>query len=215
MNPPPLTPKPASSHSGLATASLVCGILAIPTCFTTALPAIIMGHIAWSKSAAGGSAPGRAKLGLIFGYGSLALIPVIAALAGLTAPLIIRQRHKADQTECVNHVRQIGLALVEYQAVRGNFPPDLRQLEAEGITINLDELLSLRATHDGEWLYFPQANREEPTAPLLISPPIDKQSVVLRVDQSVRLEAKADPSATTPEEGNPPIRIPVPLRVAR
>lgn len=194
---------------------MVCGILTLPTCYATLLPAIIMGHIAKSKAANEGTSPGRAKLGLIFGYGSLVMIPVIAAFAGLTAPMIIRQRQKAEQAECMNNVRQIGLALGEYQSDHGNFPPDLRQLETEGITDNLDRLLGLRASYKGEWLYFPKAKPEDDSAPLLISPPIDKKSVVLRVDQSVRLEEKTDPSEKMPEGVDPPVRIPIPSRVAK
>ncbi len=52
----------------------------------------------------------------------LVVIVIIAALAGLTAPMVIRQRKKADQTEAVNNARQIGLALFEFETEYGNFP---------------------------------------------------------------------------------------------
>ena len=45
----------------------------------------------------------------------LVVIVIIAALAGLTAPMVIRQRKKADQTEAVSNARQIGLALFEFE----------------------------------------------------------------------------------------------------
>lgn len=54
----------------------------------------------------------------------LVVIVIIAALAGLTAPMVIRQRKKADQTEAVNNARQIGLALFEFETEYGNFPDD-------------------------------------------------------------------------------------------
>lgn len=193
---------------------MICGILALPSCYTTLVPAIIMGHIAWSKAGREGGNRSRAKLGLIFGYGSLAMIPVIAMIAGLTAPLVLRQRHKADLAECVSNVRQIGLALMEYENEYGAVPPDLKQLETSGVTTNIDQLLSMKARNDGEWLYFPKADPKNPKSALLISPPIDKKSVVLRVDLSVRSEDRAV-LPEVDESGNPPIRIPVPLRVAR
>lgn len=52
----------------------------------------------------------------------LVVIVIIAALAGLTAPMVIRQRKKADQTEAVNNGRQIGLALFEFETEYGSFP---------------------------------------------------------------------------------------------
>jgi prepilin-type N-terminal cleavage/methylation domain-containing protein len=38
----------------------------------------------------------------------LVVIVIIASLAGLTAPMVIRQRKKADQTEATSNARQIG-----------------------------------------------------------------------------------------------------------
>lgn len=52
----------------------------------------------------------------------LVVIVIIAALAGLTAPMVIRQRKKADQTEAVNNARQIGLALFEFETAYSSFP---------------------------------------------------------------------------------------------
>ncbi|RYD44790.1 MAG: prepilin-type N-terminal cleavage/methylation domain-containing protein [Verrucomicrobiaceae bacterium] len=52
----------------------------------------------------------------------LVVIVIIAALAGLTAPMVIRQRKKADQTEALSNARQIGLALFEFETEYGTFP---------------------------------------------------------------------------------------------
>lgn len=54
----------------------------------------------------------------------LVVIVIIAALAGLTAPMVIRQRKKADQTEAVSNARQIGLALIEFENEYGSYPDD-------------------------------------------------------------------------------------------
>lgn len=52
----------------------------------------------------------------------LVVIVIIAALAGLTAPMVIRQRKKADQTEATNNARQIGIAFLEFETEYGSFP---------------------------------------------------------------------------------------------
>jgi prepilin-type N-terminal cleavage/methylation domain-containing protein len=52
----------------------------------------------------------------------LVVIVIIAALAGLTAPMVIRQRKKADQTEATSNARQIGFAMFEFETEFGSFP---------------------------------------------------------------------------------------------
>jgi prepilin-type N-terminal cleavage/methylation domain-containing protein len=52
----------------------------------------------------------------------LVVIVIIAALAGLTAPMVIRQRKKADQTEAVSNARQVGFAMFEFETEYGSFP---------------------------------------------------------------------------------------------
>jgi len=52
----------------------------------------------------------------------LVVIVIIASLAGLTAPMVIRQRKKADATEATSNARQIGLALFEFETEFGSYP---------------------------------------------------------------------------------------------
>src|SRR6478609_2497214 len=52
----------------------------------------------------------------------LVVIVIIAALAGLTAPMVIRQRKKADQTEAVSNARQIGLAMLDFENEYASYP---------------------------------------------------------------------------------------------
>lgn len=67
----------------------------------------------------------------------LVVIVIIAALAGLTAPMVIRQRKKADQTEAVNNAKQIGLAMFEFENAYGTFPDanTVSQITAGNFTI--------------------------------------------------------------------------------
>src|SRR6478752_774038 len=52
----------------------------------------------------------------------LVVIVIIAALAGLTAPMVIRQRKKADQTEAVSNARQIGFGMLEFENDYASYP---------------------------------------------------------------------------------------------
>ncbi len=69
----------------------------------------------------------------------LVVIVIIAALAGLTAPMVIRQRKKADQTEAVSNARQIGLALFELETSYGSFPDKSTGTE---VTANTQSVLT-------------------------------------------------------------------------
>lgn len=69
----------------------------------------------------------------------LVVIVIIAALAGLTAPMVIRQRKKADQTEAVNNARQIGFSLFEFETSYGSFPD---QSTEEDVVDNTESTLT-------------------------------------------------------------------------
>lgn len=61
----------------------------------------------------------------------LVVIVIIASLAGLTAPMVIRQRKKADQTEATSNARQIGLAMFEFETEYGRFPDSASAAEVK------------------------------------------------------------------------------------
>ena len=52
----------------------------------------------------------------------LVVIVIIAALAGLTAPMIIKQARKADAAEALSNARQIGMAMFSFQAEYSSYP---------------------------------------------------------------------------------------------
>ncbi|MEY3895840.1 MAG: hypothetical protein RLZZ214_1360 [Verrucomicrobiota bacterium] len=76
----------------------------------------------------------------------LVVIVIIAALAGLTAPMVIRQRKKADQTEAVNNARQVGMALFEFETEYGSFPDDATATAVKEATDT--ELVSGKTSND-------------------------------------------------------------------
>lgn len=88
----PLTfvPAPVQGTNGMATASLVCGILGAFTMGVASIPAVICGHVAKSQIRRTGQAgDGQATAGLVLGYlgviGILAFIGLVTAFVA-TAP---------------------------------------------------------------------------------------------------------------------------------
>ena len=101
--------------SGLAVTSLVLGIVGLVLCLgpLAAIPAILCGHLAFSKIRASRGSLGGAGLamgGLIIGYVTL-LLTIIAALVALMAAPKIKEAITARQKNaCINNMRCIDSA---------------------------------------------------------------------------------------------------------
>ena len=78
----------------------------------------------------------------------LVVIVIIAALAGLTAPMVIRQRKKADQTEAVNNARQVGIAMLEFENEYGSYPD---ATTAEAVKSATGSSLTLGTTNSNDY----------------------------------------------------------------
>jgi hypothetical protein len=112
--PNPNTPA-APKNSRLAVWSLVLGILAIVLSVVCigplfAIPAVICGHMAYSRikrSAGALTGNGLALGGLITGYLSFALIPVIGMLAAIAVPNFMKARSTAQMHACINNLMVI------------------------------------------------------------------------------------------------------------
>jgi len=129
--------------SGNAIASLVLGILSVLGCiFFTGIPAVICGIMSLSsigKSNGRLEGKGLAIGGIVTGgIGSVFSLLAIPVMIALMLPAIQAGRGAAQRAQCVNNLKQIGLALHNYHDVYGAFPP------AASVDANGKPLLSWR-----------------------------------------------------------------------
>jgi hypothetical protein len=106
---------PILKRQGMATASLVLGILSV-VCFGlfAGVPAIVLGHMAHRRARKapdqfGGA--GKAIAGFAMGYASVITTLFLAGVgAGLLLPVLAKAKAKAQSIACMNNMKQIGLA---------------------------------------------------------------------------------------------------------
>jgi type IV pilus assembly protein PilA len=101
--------------SGKAIGSLIAGILFfIPFAFVFA---IVLGHMALAeikRSAGRLKGNGIATTGLLFGYGTVLLIPVFVVVAAIAIPKLLRSRMAVNETAAIGTLRTYNLALAQY-----------------------------------------------------------------------------------------------------
>jgi hypothetical protein len=127
--PPAVSPPPGpglaarAPTSGLAITSLVLGILGMFSCGTTALVGLVLGIVALvkiRKSQGRMAGEGLAIAGIVASGVFLLLLPVWAAML---LPALARAKERAQTINCVNHVKQLALAVRMYAVDNdGRFP---------------------------------------------------------------------------------------------
>ncbi|HQL21970.1 MAG TPA: DUF4190 domain-containing protein [Opitutaceae bacterium] len=107
-------------RSGLAVASLICGIctlLLFPLFFLFMIPAIVCGHVAQAriKQAKGAlMGGGMALAGLIMGYSGIVMVPVVGLVAAVAFPAFNKVRVSSISKTMDNDARQIAGAAQQY-----------------------------------------------------------------------------------------------------
>ncbi len=116
-----------SQPCGLATWSLVLGIAGIVLSVVCVgpllgIPAVICGHVALGRiKRSNGMMKGHGPAlgGLITGYISIALIPIIGLLSAIAIPNFVKARQTAQMNACINNLRQIDTAKQQWQLEKG------------------------------------------------------------------------------------------------
>jgi len=127
---PPSQPVSVTRTAGLATASLVLGILSV-TCFSllAGIPAVLLGALALKRIARAAGALGgkkQALAGLIMGCVSLLLLPLVIGLCLLGSRfMIMMDRPGGGQPKavCMSHLKLCALAIEEYAEAHAQTRP--------------------------------------------------------------------------------------------
>src|SRR5215471_10879972 len=152
-----------TESSGKAIASMILGILSLFFLIIAGIPAIILGHISLSQVKKSGgriTGEGMAMAGLILGYVSVAVAPLLLMI---TIPNLMRARSAANQAAAAANVRTLVAVETTYSTTYPDdgYAPDLATLGPGGQTCVgeptkknaclLDNTLGCLSGTSGQW----------------------------------------------------------------
>jgi prepilin-type processing-associated H-X9-DG protein len=145
-HPPLPTYSGAAKTSGLAIASLICGIVSLPTCGLAGVAGVIMGVIAINqirKSNGALKGNGLALAGTIISILFLLMLPV-----ALLLPALAKAKQRAQTIQCLNNMRQLALGARMYsQEHQNHFPPAATWCDALKTEVGSDKVFLCPTAH--------------------------------------------------------------------
>lgn len=156
--------------SGLAIASMICGIVSFFVWIIGSLAAIICGHIALSKIKKSGNqlqGKGMALAGVICGYLTLAIGVTVLTVAIVT-PFMMHKQAKERATTDTQNAIEIHRLLKEYERDHGQFPATLSELVDKKYASSISHLQPQRG---GNWNYYVGQSTKSPGDNLLLLAP--------------------------------------------
>ena len=166
-NPYPQTTTVTPKTSGLAIASLVCGVFGL--LFLPGLLGVILGIIAISRiNSSNGAIKGKGLAigGLVLSGITTLSSGVVLLLASMLLPALGKAKAKANRIKCSNNLKQISSAHISFSAENDGFPwqlPPPANQQLFGMTSGLDKTV-------GGIFGLEEMKQELWTAKVLVSP---------------------------------------------
>jgi len=175
-------PPPPRVHRGYAIASLILGILSIPTfglLLVGAMTSVILGVVALVKESRqpeeyGGK--GMAITGIVLAGVSIVILPFVGIVAAIAIPSLLRARVSSNEAAAIGDVRELIKAEAAYQRLNGGYFDRLECLAApetcipghHGPSVIADRLVSTPEDKGYRRVFYPGPRAEPP--PPKVSP---------------------------------------------
>jgi type IV pilus assembly protein PilA len=131
-------PRPGELRKGFAVASLVLGILSLPTLGLLGVGAMtgvvlgVVGLVKANRSPTEYGGRGLAVAGIALSVVSIVAIPFLGIVAAIAIPSLLRARIAANESAAIGDVRTVIVAESSYQAINGGYYDRLACLAEPG-----------------------------------------------------------------------------------